>query len=336
MWIVRVALRRPYTFVVLALALLMLGPLTILRTPVDIFPAIEIPVVAVNWNYNGLNAEEMAHRMVSIYERALTTTVADIEHIESQTTRGVSVVKIYFQPRARIEMAVAQVTAISQSMLRIMPAGTNAPFINVYNASTVPVLTLALSGTGMSEQQLYDTGSNFLRVQLATVQGASVPMPYGGKQPQIQVDLDPAALQAKGLGPIDVVNALGQQNLVLPAGTVKIGTYEHDVDINASPRTVEELNDLPIRVVGRAPIYVRDVAHVRYGFPPQTNIVRVNGQRSAMMTIQKSGNASTLDIIERIKAALERAGGNISDAAALVGIARSTLYQKMKKYDITA
>ena len=313
MWIVRVALRRPYTFVVLALAILMLGPLTIMRTPVDIFPAIEIPVVAVIWSYNGLNAEEMGYRMISPYERSLTTTVADIEHIESQTTRGISVVKIFFQPTVKIEMAVAQVTAISQSLLRQMPTGTNPPFINVYNASTVPVLTLALSGSTLSEQQLYDLGLNFLRVQLATVQGASVPLPYGGKQAQVQVDLDPEALRAKGLGPLDVVNALAQQNLTLPAGTVKIGTLEHDVGINASPKTVEEINDLPVRVVGRAPIYIRDVAHVRNGFPPQTNIVRVDGQRAAMMTVQKSGNASTLDIIERVKAALERAMPSMPD-----------------------
>ena len=307
MWIVRLALRRPYTFVVLALAILMLGPLTILRTPVDIFPAIDIPVVAVIWSYSGLNAEEMTGRMISAYERSLTTTVNDIEHIESQTMRGISVVKIYFQPSVRIEMAVAQVTAVSQSLLRTMPPGTNPPFITVYNASTVPVLTLALSGTSLSEQQLYDLGANFLRVQLATVQGASIPQPYGGKQPQIQVDLDPVALQAKGLGPLDVVNAIGVQNLILPAGTAKIGGLEHDVDINASPKTVDELNDLPIKIVGRTPIYIRDVAHVRNGYPPQTNIVRVNGQRSAMMTVQKSGNASTLDIISRVKEALARA-----------------------------
>jgi multidrug efflux pump subunit AcrB len=307
MWIVRIALRRPYTFVVLALAILLLGPLTILRTPVDIFPAIDIPVVAVIWSYGGLNAEEMTNRMISSYERALTTTVNDIEHIESQTTRGTSVVKIFFQPTVKIEMAVGQVTAISQSLLRAMPTGTNPPFITVYNASTVPVLLLALSGERLSEQQLYDLGANFLRVQLATVQGASIPQPYGGKQPQIQVDLDPAALQAKGLSPLDVVNAIGVQNLILPAGTAKIGNLEHDVDINASPKTVEELNDLPIRVVGRSPIYIRDVAHVRNGYPPQTNIVRVDGRRSAMMAVQKSGNASTLDIIARVKEALARA-----------------------------
>jgi multidrug efflux pump subunit AcrB len=313
MWIVRIALRRPYTFVVLALAILMLGPLTIVRTPKDIFPAIDIPVVAVIWSYGGMNAEEMTGRMISIYERSLTTTVNDIEHIESQTTRGTSVVKIYFQPTVKIEMAVGQVTAVSQSLLRLMPQGTNPPFITVYNASTVPVLTLALSGPRLSEQQLNDLGANFLRIQLATVQGAAVPPPYGGKQAQVQVDLDPAALQAKGLGPLDVVNAIGVQNLILPAGTAKLGGLEHDVDINASPKTVDELNDLPIRVVGRTPIYIRDVAHVRNGYPPQTNIVRVNGQRSAMMTVQKSGNASTLDIIERVKAALERALPGLPD-----------------------
>jgi multidrug efflux pump subunit AcrB len=307
MWIVRVALKRPYTFVVAALAILLIGPLVILRSPVDIFPAIDIPVVAVIWSYNGLNAEEMTNRMISSFERSLTTTVNDIEHIESQTTRGTSVVKVFFQPTVKIEMAVGQVTAISQSMLRAMPTGTTPPFITVYNASTVPVLLLALSGEHLSEQQLYDLGSNFLRVQLATVQGASIPQPYGGKQPQIMVDLDPAALQAKQLSPLDVVNALGAQNLILPAGTAKIGAIEHDIDINASPRTAEELNDLPIRVVGRSPIYVRDVAHVRNGYPPQTNIVRVDGQRSSMMAVQKTGNASTLDIIARVKEALARA-----------------------------
>ncbi len=306
MWIVRLALRRPYTFVVLALVILLVGPLAIQRTPKDIFPNIDIPVVAVIWSFNGLSAEEIANRMVSIYERALTTTVNDIEHIESQSLRGTGVVKVFFQPGVRIEMAMAQVTAISQSMLRQLPAGTNPPFILSYNASTVPVLQLALSGEKLSEQQLFDLGANFLRTQLATVQGASIPQPYGGKQAQVLVDLDPAALQAKGLAPLDVVNALAAQNLILPAGTSKIGPVEYDVDINASPRTVEELNDLPIRMVNRTPIYVRDVAHVRNGFPPQTNIVRVNGQRASFLSVQKSGSASTLDIIDRVKAALPR------------------------------
>jgi len=292
MWIVRLALSRPYTFVVMAIVILLVGPLTILRTPADIFPNIDIPVVAVIWSYGGLSAEELSNRITSSYERALTTTVNDIEHIESQTIRGTAIVKVFFQPAVKIEMAIAQVTAISQSLLRAFPQGTNPPFILAYNASTVPILQLGLSGARLSEQQLFDIGGNFLRTQLATVQGASIPQPFGGKQPQIMVDLDPAALQAKGLSPLDVVTAIGAQNLILPAGTAKFGAFEHDIDLNASPKAVDELNDLPIKTVGRTPIYIRDVAHVRNGFPPQTNIVRVNGQRASLLSVQKSGNAS--------------------------------------------
>ena len=304
MWIVRVALSRPYTFVVLALVILLVGPLAILRTPTDIFPNINIPVIAVVWNYGGMSSEELANRIVSNFERTATTTVNDIEHIESQTLRGISVVKIFFQSNVKIEMAIAQVTAISQSVLRQLPPGTNPPFILSYNASTVPVLQLALSGPKLSEQQLYDLGANFLRTQLATVQGASIPQPYGGKQAQIQVDLNIQALQAKGLAPLDVVNAIAAQNLILPAGTTKIGALEYDVDLNASPKTVAELNDLPIKIVNRTPIYIRDVANVRNGFPPQTNIVHVDGQRATLLSVLKTGNASTLDIIARVKEAL--------------------------------
>ena len=306
MWIVRVALNRPYTFVVLAVAILLLGPLTILRTPVDIFPDIDIPVIGVIWNYGGLSAEEMANRIVSNYERALTTNVNDIEHIESQSLRGIAIVKIFFHPAVSIEMALGQVSSSSQSVLRGMPPGATPPVVLAYSATRVPVLQLALSGRGLSEQQLSDLGSNFLRVQLATVQGASVPVPYGGKTAQILVDLNPVALQSKGLSPLDVVNAIGAQNLILPAGSIKIGAFEHDVAINGSPQTIRELNDLPIKVVGRTPIYVRDVANVRNGNPPQTNIVRVDGQRSVLMSILKSGNASTLDIIDRVKRVLPR------------------------------
>jgi CzcA family heavy metal efflux pump len=305
MWIVRIALNRPYTFVVLAILILFVGPLTIARTPTDIFPNINIPVVTVVWTYAGLSAEELAQRIVSGFERGMTTTVNDIEHIESQTLRGTSIVKVFFQPGAKTEAAVAQITSISQSALRTMPPGTTSPFIITYNASTVPILQLGLSGNGLSEQQLYDLGVNFIRVQLATVQGASIPNPFGGKQAQIQVDLDPAALQAKGLSPTDVVNAIAVQNLILPGGTSKIGGYEYDVRLHGSPDTVEELNDLPIKM-GDSPIYIRDVAHVRNGFPPQTNIVRVNGQRAALLSVIKSGAASTLDIIDRVKEALPR------------------------------
>jgi len=284
----------------------MVGPLTIARTPTDIFPNINIPVVAVVWNYGGLSADEMATRIVSIYERSLSTTVNDIEHIESQSLRGISIVKVFFQPGANIDLAVAQVTAISQSQLRQLPPGTQPPFILAFNASTVPVLQLALSGKKLSEQQLFDLGVNFLRTQLASIQGAQIPYPYGGKQPQVQVDLNPVALQAQHLVPADVVNAIGQQNLILPSGTQKIGSTEYDVDINGSPQTVAELNNLPIKTVGTTTVYVRDVAHVRDGYPPQTNIVRVNGLRASLLTIQKTGNASTLDIISKIKRALPR------------------------------
>src|SRR4051794_1707138 len=301
MWIVRIALRRPYTFVVLALLILMVGPLTIARTPTDIFPNINIPVVTIVWNYGGLSSDEMSNRIVSIYERNLTATVNDIEHVESQSLRGIAVVKVFFQPGAKIDLAVAQVTASAQSQLRQLPPGTQPPFILTYNASTVPVLQLALSGKGLSEQQLFDIAVNFLRTQLASVNGAQIPYPYGGKQPQIQVDLRPEAMQAKHLTPADVVNAISVQNLILPGGTQKLGTTEYDVDLNASPKTIEELNDLPIRTVAGNTIYIHDVAHVRDGFPPQTNIVRVDGSRAALLTIQKVGNASTIDIINNVK-----------------------------------
>ncbi len=301
MWIVRIALRRPYTFVVMALLILMLGPLTIARTPTDIFPNIDIPVVTVVWNYGGLSADEMSNRIVSIYERNLTATVNDIEHVESQSLRGIAVVKVFFQPGAKIDLAVAQVTASAQSQLRQLPPGTQPPFILTYNASTVPVLQLALSGKKLSEQQLFDIAVNFLRTQLAGVSGAQIPYPYGGKQPQIQVDLLPGAMQAKHLTPADVVNAISVQNLILPGGTQKLGTTEYDVDMNASPKTIEELNDLPIRTVAGNTVYIHDVAHVRDGFPPQTNIVRVDGSRAALLTIQKVGNASTIDIINNVK-----------------------------------
>src|SRR5580765_2997634 len=307
MWIVRIALTRPYTFIVLALVLLILGPLAIVRTPTDILPDIDIPIVAIVWNYGGLSADEMSTRIVYNVERSLTTTVNDIEHIESQSLSGVGLIKVFFQPSAKIEMAVAQVTAIMQTQLRQLPPGVTPPLVIVYNASSVPVLQLALSGKSLSEQQLYDFGFNFIRTQLATVQGAAIPLPYGGRQRQVQVDLDPHALQANNLTPVDVVTAVGAQSLILPAGTSKIGTREYDVDINGSPRTIDELNDLPIKVVNGSPVYIRDVAHVRDGSPPQTNMVRVDGQRSALLIVQKNGNASTLQIVSQIKEMLPRA-----------------------------
>jgi CzcA family heavy metal efflux pump len=304
MWLVRLALRRPYTFVVAALVILILGPLVILRTPTDIFPSIDIPVVSILWNYSGLSAQELNNRIVTPHERILTTTVDNIEHIESQTLNGVAVEKIFFHPGANVSTAVSQVTSVSQTILRALPPGTTPPLVITYTASSVPILQLALSGQNLSEQQIFDLGVNFIRTRLSTVPGAAIPYPYGGKQRQIMVDLDTAALQSKGLSPADVVNAISAQNLILPSGTSKIGLYEYDVKMNASPDTVAGLNDLPIKTVNGTTIYVHDVAQVRDGFPPQTNIVRVNGQRSILLTILKTGSVSTLEIISQVKALL--------------------------------
>jgi multidrug efflux pump subunit AcrB len=290
--------------VVAAILLLILGPVAILRTPTDIFPNINIPVVSVIWNYGGLEPEEMSNRITYIYERVLTTTVNDIEHIESQSFNGIGITKVFFHPGVQIGNAVAQVTAISQTIVRQFPQGTTPPLVIQYNASTVPILQLALSGQGLNEQQLFDVGVNFIRTGLITVQGVAIPYPYGGKQRQIQIDLNTAQLQSKGLSPSDVVNTISNQNLILPGGTAKIGTYEYQVDMNGAPSTVTELNNLPIKSVGDSTVYIRDVAFVRDGFPPQTNIVRVDGSRSVLMSVLKSGDASTLDIISGIKAKL--------------------------------
>ena len=306
MWIVRIALQRPYTFVVLALLLLIFGPLTIARTPVDIFPNIGIPVVSVVWSYNGLPPDEMGNRITANFERAMTVTVNDIEHIESQSLSGVAVVKVFFQPNVNINIALSQITAIAQTMLRQLPPGTTPPLILSYNASTVPIIQLALSSAKYSEQELFDFGNNFIRTQLATVQGAALPYPYGGKSRQIQVDLDDSAMKAHGVSAQDVNNAIGSQNLILPAGTEKIGLFEYNVKLNASPTAVEELNDLPIKTANGTTLYIRDVAHVRDGFAPQTNIVHMDNHRALLMSILKTGNASTLDIIDRVKALLPK------------------------------
>jgi multidrug efflux pump subunit AcrB len=328
MWIVRLALRRPYTFVVAAILLLILGPVSILRTPTDIFPNIDIPVVSVLWNYTGLSPEEMSNRIVFQYERILTTTVNNIEHIESQSLNGIGVVKIFFHPGVNIGNAVAQVTAVSQTLLRQLPPGTTPPLVIQYNASSVPILQLALSGQGLSEQQLGDMGLNFIRTDLVTVPGAAIPYPYGGKQRQVQVDLDTTALQSKGLSPLDVVNAINLQNLILPSGTAKMGTFEYEVDMNGAPLTVPELNDLPIKQVGTSTIYIHDVANVRDGFPPQTNIVRVNGQRSSLMTILKAGDASTLDIISGVKALLPTIKAALPPALKIDALSDQSIFVK--------
>jgi len=304
MWIVRIALDRPYTFIVLTLLILLISPLVIQRTPVDIFPNVNIPVVSILWNYTGLNAEEMEERISTVFERNLTTSVNDIEHSESQTYNGKSIVKVFFHPNVKIEMAVAQITAQGAAAVRQMPPGTTPPFILVYNASSVPIIQLALSGKGLSEQQLFDMAINNIRTNLATVQGASIPYPYGGKQRQVMIDIRPDLLQAKGLSPSDVVTAVGNQNLILPSGTSKIGPFEYDVDLNSSPTRIAEINNLPIKAVNKTTLYVRDVAHVRDGYTPQTNIVLRDGGRGVLMTIMKVGQTSTLEIVEKVREAL--------------------------------
>jgi multidrug efflux pump subunit AcrB len=301
MWIVRLALARPYTFIVLALLILILAPVVILRTPTDIFPNIDIPVIAAAFNYTGLSAEEMEERITSIYERSLTTTVNDIEHMESQSIDGRAIIKVFFQPGADINAAVAQVSAISQAVLKQLPPGTTAPFLLTYNASSVPIIQLGLGGEGLSEQALFDYGVNFIRTRLVTIPGCAIPYPYGGKQRQIMVDINPAALQSKGLSPADITNAIANQNLIIPAGTSKIGQFEYDVDLNSSPTTVEAFNDFPIKVVDGSPVYIRDIGHVRDGYSPQTNIVRQDGRRAVLLTVMKGGNASTLAVVDGVR-----------------------------------
>jgi multidrug efflux pump subunit AcrB len=311
MWIVRLALRRPYTFVVFALLILIVGVLSIDEMPTDIFPNINIPIVTVVWGYQGLSPEQMANRIVTNSERGMTTTVNDIEHIESQSFTGIAIIKVFFQPHVNIASAVAQVTSVSQALLRSMPPGTLPPFIIQYNASSVPVLQLGLSGQGLNETQLNDLATQTIRTQLATVEGAQTPFPFGGKQRQIQVDIDESALQARGLVPADVVNAVNVQNVIAPAGTMKVDRFEYQIETNSAPTIVEQLNQLPIRQVNGAIVYIRDVAHVRDGNPPQTNIVRVDGKRAIVMNILKTGSASTLDIIMGVREQIDGMQGRL-------------------------
>ncbi|NIE63478.1 efflux RND transporter permease subunit [Burkholderia sp. Ax-1719] len=328
MWIVRLALRRPYTFAVLAILILIAGPLAILRTPTDIFPNIDIPVVSIVWSYNGFSAQDMAQRITSNYERALTSDVDDIEHIESQSLNGVSVIKVFFHPGADINRAIAQAASNSASILRVLPPGTLPPNIITYNASTVPILQLGLSSATLAEQQLYDLGNSFIRTQLATVQGASVPLPFGGKVRQIMVDIDPHALQAKGLAPLDVVNAINAQNLILPGGTAKIGTREYNVQMNGSTDSVAALNNLPVKTVNGSVVYVRDVAHVRDGYAPQTNIVRSDGKRAALLTVEKTGSTSTLSIISQVKSLLPHIAAGLPKALTITPLGDQSVFVK--------
>ena len=326
MWIVRVALDRPYTFVVLAVLIFILSPVVILRTPTDIFPNIDIPVIAVAWQYTGLNPEELEGRLTSVYERVLTTTVDNIEHIESTTVNGEAIVKIFLQPGASLDTANAQVTAISQAVLRQLPPGTLPPLIINYSASSVPILQLGLSGEGLSEQQLNDMGQNFVRPQLVTVPGAVIPWPYGGKQRQVMIDLNQNLLQSKGVSPQDVLNAVTDQNLVLPGGTAKIDEFEYDVRMNSSPRTVADLNDLPIKQVGNSTVYLRDVANVRDGFAPQTNIVRQDGHRGVLLSIMKAGTASTISVVKGVRELLPRVAQTLPPLLKIQPLAEQSIF----------
>ena len=326
MWIVKIALTRPYTFIVLALLILIVSPIVILRTPTDIFPSIDIPVVAVAWTYNGLSPEEMEGRITTVYERVLTTTVDNIEHIESTTINGTAIVKIYLQPGASIDRANAQITAVSQSILRQLPAGALPPLVLNYNASTVPILQLALSGQNLTEPQLNDIALNFLRTQLVTVPGASVPFPFGGKTRQVMVNLNPNLLQAKGLSPNDVLTALGNENLILPGGTAKMGQFEYDVDLNADLKKVDEFNSLPIKTVGGAVVYLRDVATVSDGFAPQINVVRQDGRRGALVTVLKAGDASTIYVVKGIRNLLPRAAQTLPPELKIQPLADQSIF----------
>jgi multidrug efflux pump subunit AcrB len=305
-WIVKLALRRPYTFVVMAVLIAVLGGLAIVSMPKDIFPYIDIPVLSVIWSYNGLSPDEVASRITTVFERGLTSTVNDIEHIESSTYNGISVIRIFFQPNVKIDLAIAQVTAVSQPVQRILPPGIFPPGVIKFDASSVPILQLSLSSKTLSEQDLYDLGANFIRTQLATIQGATIPPPYGGKQRQVMVDIDPDAMYAHGLSATDVSNALNAQNLILPSGTAKMGDHEYFIHLNSSPTTIQGVNDLPVKSVNGAMVYMHDVAQVRDGFAVQSNIVREDGRRSALMTVIKNGQASTLDIVNGIKATLPK------------------------------
>ena len=306
MWIVRIALTRPYTFIVAALALLLMTPIVLQRTPTDVFPNIDIPVASVCWNYAGMSPQQMEDRIVSPYERFMTTVVDNIEHTESQTVAGRAIIKVFFQPGTDVHVAITQITAISQTMIRQLPPGISPPLIITYSASTVPILQLGLKGQGLSEQELFDLGANLVRNQLATVAGAAVPWPFGGKQRQVSVNLDIPALQSKGLSPVDVINAVSSQNLALPSGTVKLGSTEFNVEMNGSPDTIAALNGLPIKTVNGATTYVRDVAFVSDGFSPQVNIARMDGQRGVLLAVYKTGDTSTLDVVSQIYSKLPK------------------------------
>src|SRR5579872_4042815 len=326
MWIVRLALGRPYTFVVMAILIAILGSTAIVTMPVDIFPYIDIPVVSVLWVYSGLSPEEMEKRVVTGFERSLTSNVNDVEHIESQSYSGYAVVKIYFHPNVKIDMAVAQVTATMQTSLRQMPPGMFPANVLKYDASSVPILQLGLSSKTLREQEIFDIGNNFIRTPLGTVQGASVSYPFGGKQRGVMVDLNLDELYAKQLSPVDVSNALNLQNLILPAGTVKMADTEYLVKVNSSPVQLDELNNLPVKTVNGATVYLKDVAQVHDGYTVQSNIVRSNGARGALVTVLRNGKASTLSIVNSVKAALPAILAGITPELTVTPLADQSLF----------
>src|ERR1700758_5073379 len=334
MWIVALALRRPYTFVVMALLIIILTPITILRTPTDIFPDIDIPVVSVVWFYTGMSPEDMATRIVANSERGITTTVNDIEHMESQSVNGLGLIKVFFRPGTNVQGAIAQITAISQTTVRGLPPGTTPPLIISYSASTTPIIQLGLSSKTLPEQQLFDLGQNFLRNFLATVPGAATPYPYGGKIRQIQVDLDLPKLQSYGLSPNDIVNAVNAQNIILPTGTIKMDTLEYNVEMNGTPETIPELNDLPVKTVNGATLYMRDVAHIRDGFAPQTNVVRQDGNRGALMSIYKNGKASTLQIVAGVKGIVQQAAQALPPELKITALFDQSLFVRASIYGV--
>jgi CzcA family heavy metal efflux pump len=333
-WIVLTALRRPYTFVVLSLLIAIFGVLAALRTPTDIFPNINIPVISVVWTYNGLLPNDMSGRVIYYYERTLTAQVGDIEHIESQSLSGYGVVKIFFQKEVDIAAAMAQVTAASQTVLKLLPPGITPPYVLSYNASSVPILQLALSSQSLPQMKLFDLGQNFIRPQLATVQGAAVPSPYGGKILQVQVDLDQQAMQSHNVSAEDLVNAVSAQNLILPAGDQKIGKFDWNVALNASPTVLDEINDLPVKKIDGTIIYVHDVAFVHQGSPPQTNVVRVNGARAVLMTILKAGSSSTLDVIDGIKSLLPRVKQSLPSSLDLHAVGDQSVFVKAAVFGV--
>src|SRR6202045_449903 len=301
MWIVRLALRRPYTFIVMSLLIAILGGISIVTTPTDVFPYINIPVAGVIWSYSGMSPDDMAKRVLLISERAMTTTVNGIEHLEATSYNGVGLIRVYLQPGSNIDLAIAQIVAVNQTILRTLPPGIFPPLVVQYDASSVPILQLGLSSDTLTEQELFDYGQNFIRTRLATVPGISIPLTYGGEVRSVMVDLNPEALFGKGLSATDVSNALSLQNLILPTGTVKVGTREYLIQLNSSPDLISALNDVPIKTINGAPVYMRDIAQVRDGYQVQTNIVRTDGKRSALLTVLRHGGASTLAVVDGVK-----------------------------------